>query len=252
MKNISKGTETTCQEKIFPELCWNDIDTVLLDMDGTLLDKHFDDYFWEQYVPEHYSLQHDISVEEAKSTLKGRYQAVENTLDWTDLNYWSQELGLDIPDLKTRVNHLIEVHPYVIEFLESCLLARKKLYLVTNAHSATLSIKLEKTSIGAWFDRIVCAEEVGLAKEQGAFWKGLEELLGFDKRRTLLADDTEKVLRAAESYGMGELIFVARPSSRQPVAYSSHFPAIDYFKEILPGRRAVQATATTERVGCRP
>ena len=26
---------------------WPTIKTVLLDMDGTLLDKHFDDYFWE-------------------------------------------------------------------------------------------------------------------------------------------------------------------------------------------------------------
>jgi len=251
MKNTSLEMKKNCPEKISPQLNWDDIDTVLLDMDGTLLDKHFDDYFWEQYVPEHYSLQHDISVDEARSRLLKRYQAVENTLNWTDLNYWTRELGLDIPDLKTRVNHLIEVHPYVIEFLESCLLAKKKLYLVTNAHSATLSIKLEKTSIGAWFDRIVCSEEVGLAKEQPQFWEVLEELLGFDRRRTLLADDTEKVLRAAQSYGMGELIFVARPSSRQPVAYSSHFPAIEFFKEILP-LRDVQATATTERIGSRP
>ena len=25
---------------------WDSIDTVLLDMDGTLLDLHFDNYFW--------------------------------------------------------------------------------------------------------------------------------------------------------------------------------------------------------------
>ncbi|HHD57256.1 MAG TPA: haloacid dehalogenase, partial [Desulfobulbaceae bacterium] len=197
-------------EKIVPNLHWEDINTVLLDMDGTLLDKHFDDYFWEQYIPEHYSLLHDISVEEARRELLSRYRAVENTLDWTDLGYWSHELGLDIPELKMRINHLIGVHPYVIEFLEFCLTNRKKLYLITNAHSGTLSIKLEKTSIGPWFDRIICAEEIGLAKENEQFWHRLEETLGFDKGRTLLADDTEKVLDAAKSYGMGHLIFVAR------------------------------------------
>jgi putative hydrolase of the HAD superfamily len=221
-------------EKISPALCWDDIDTVLLDMDGTLLDKHFDDYFWEQYVPEHYSLLHNISVEEARQELLARYRAVENTLDWTDLGYWSHELGLDIPELKMRINHLIGVHPYVIEFLEFCLTLRKKLYLITNAHSGTLSIKLEKTSIGPWFDRIICAEEIGVAKETVEFWQRLENLLNLNKSRTLLADDTEKVLAAAESYGMGQLIFVARPSSRKQVRYSKKYPSIEFFKELVP------------------
>jgi len=221
-------------EKITPDLSWNDIDTVMLDMDGTLLDKHFDDYFWEQYIPEHYSLLHDMSVEEARQELLGRYRAVENTLDWTDLGYWSRELGLDIPELKMRINHLIGVHPYVIEFLEFCLSARKKLFLITNAHSGTLSIKLEKTSIGPWFDRIICAEEIGFAKENKKFWSRLEQTLHFDKKRTLLADDTEKVLQAAKAFGIEHLIYVARPSSRKQVRYSAHYPSIEFFKELIP------------------
>ena len=217
-----------------PQLPWETIDTVLLDMDGTLLDKHFDDYFWEQYVPEHYSLLHDIPVEEARAQLRARYHAVRDTLDWSDLNYWSRELGLDLQELKLRINHLIGVHPYVVEFLEYCLKLRKKLYLVTNAHPCSLAIKLEKTSIGAWFDRIVCADELGLAKEEPPFWGRLEQLLGFTRERTLLIDDSEQVLLAARSYGIGHLLFVARPSSRQRVASSCHFPSIEYFKELLP------------------
>ena len=37
------------------KLNWNDIDTVLLDMDGTLLDRHFDDHFWLDHVPKRYA-----------------------------------------------------------------------------------------------------------------------------------------------------------------------------------------------------
>lgn len=221
-------------EKISPILCWDDLDTVLLDMDGTLLDKHFDDYFWEQYVPEHYSLLHDISIKEAKEELLARYRAVENTLHWTDLNYWSEELGLDIPELKLRINHLIGVHPYVVDFLEYCMKMRKKLYLITNAHPGTLSIKLEKTSIGPWFDRILCAEEIGLAKEDPEFWQRLEQALHFDKTKTMLADDSEKVLTAAENFGVAKLIYVAKPSSRKHVCYSSKYPSIEFFKELIP------------------
>ena len=226
-------------EKIFPQIPWDEIDTVLLDMDGTLLDKHFDDYFWEQYVPEHFSLLHDIPIEEAKEQLLARYHQVKDTLDWADLNFWSRELGIDLQELKLRINHLIGVHPYVIEFLEYCLKTGKKLYLITNAHSSTLSIKLEKTALGSWFDRIVCAEEVGMAKEAPGFWERLQQMLHFDKSRTLLVDDTEKVLTTAQDYGLAYLLFIARPSSRQRVLYSCHFPSIEYFKELLP-REAVR------------
>ena len=220
--------------KIAPDLRWSELDTVLLDMDGTLLDKHFDDYFWEQYVPEHYSLEHDLTVAEAKEELHHRYQQVENTLDWTDLDYWSTQLGLDIPELKIRINHLIDVHPYVADFLHFCRGAGKQVHLVTNAHPKTLAIKLDRTDIGPLFDRIVCADEIGLAKEDARFWHRLEQLLSYNRTRTLLADDTEKVLRAAEQYGMGVLIYVARSSSRKPPRFSCRYPSIEYFSELIP------------------
>ena len=129
----------------------------------------------------------------------------------------------------------------MIEFLEYCLQCRKKLYLITNAHPGTLAVKLEKTALGAWFDRVVCAEEIGLAKEEAGFWPRLEQLLHFDKGRTLLVDDTEKVLAVAAEYGLAHLLFVARPSSRQRVSYSRSFPSIEYFKELLPRQESSTA-----------
>ena len=90
------------------------------------------------------------------------------------------------------------------------------------------------TSIGPWFDRVICAEEVGLAKENPEFWYRLEGILGYDPKKTLLADDTEKVLHSADTYGIGQLIYVARSSSRQPACYSMKYPSIDYFKELMP------------------
>jgi 5'-nucleotidase len=35
-----------------PEFDWREIDTVLLDMDGTLLDLEFDSHFWLSLVPQ--------------------------------------------------------------------------------------------------------------------------------------------------------------------------------------------------------
>jgi len=216
-----------------PDFSWSDIDTVLLDMDGTLLDKYFDDYFWEEFVPEQFAEENGLTPVEARKELLKRYKRVENTLQWTDLDYWSEQLGLDIPELKCKVDHLIQVHPYVVDFLKFIRKKKKGLYLVTNAHSKTLDIKMRKTAIGKWFDRIICAEEVGEAKEKPVFWKKLEAVIGFDKHRTLLADDTAKVLRSAKTYGIEQLIFVARPSSRLETEYSDEFSSIVYFKELI-------------------
>jgi putative hydrolase of the HAD superfamily len=212
---------------------WEDIDTVLLDMDGTLLDKHFDDFFWEHYVPEIYAEVNDLTPLEARKELLARYKSIEGTLAWTDLDYWSRELGLDIPALKLKINHLIQVHPYVIDFLQYCRQLGKKVHLVTNAHSKTLNIKMQKTAIGEHFDRIICSQDVGLPKEDPVFWQKLQSILDFDKQRTLLADDNENVLQAARNFGMGQLVYVARPSSREDISYSKEFPSIVYFKELI-------------------
>jgi len=216
-------------------LPWQDIDTVMLDMDGTLLDKYFDDYFWETYLPKSYARKHLLSEEEAEAELLGRYKSVESTLQWTDLDYWSELLGIDIPRLKDEIDHLIDVHAHVVDFLQWIRSERKALYLVTNAHPKTLEIKLKKTRIDHYFDKIICSAEVGAAKEQPAFWRGLESLLDFSKERTLFADDTEKVLAAARDYGIGHLVHIARPSSRIPLRYCDDYLSVADFSELLPG-----------------
>lgn len=212
---------------------WRGIKTVLLDMDGTLLDKHFDDYFWEHFVPEIYAAKYSISEIEARKKLLNTYRAKEGTLDWTDLDYWSEQLGLDIPALKIKIDHLIQVHPYVVDFLQYLKDNNKPVYLVTNAHSKTLDIKMAKTSLSGYFTGIVCAEEIGMPKENPAFWAGLQEKIPFTAESTMLAEDTEKILFSAQTYGIKHLIYVARPSSQAPIKGSENFPSIIYFNELI-------------------
>ena len=213
---------------------WQEIDLVMLDMDGTLLDRYFDDYFWEEHLPKEYAVKNRVSPERARSELLARYQAREGTLAWTDLDFWSDQLGLDIPYLKLQVEHLIAVHPYVIPFLEYCRALNKKIWLVTNAHSKTLDIKMAKTALRDHFDHIVCSLEVGVAKEDPSFWRRLREISDYNPNRTMLADDTEKVLDSAAIGGIRHLIFVARPSSRLEPKRSEKYNSIIYFRELMP------------------
>lgn len=220
-------------QKIEPELNWPDIKIVMLDMDGTLLDKHFDDYFWEEHVPEVYARQNKINFWEAHEKLLAMYKSREKTMDWTDINYWSEQLGLDLASMKEKMNHLIQVHPFVIDFLDYCRENGKKIYLVTNAHPLTLSIKMAKTEIEGHFDHIISSEEIGLPKEDPLFWPRLKEIYPFCRKSSLLADDNEDVLASAADYGIKNLIFVAKSSSTKPVTYSPRFPSIIFFKELM-------------------
>jgi len=203
-------------------------------MDGTLLDRHFDDYFWESYVPEIYAAKNGLDLPEAKQRLLEMYRSREKTLDWTDLDFWSDSLGLDIPSLKLRVQHLIQIHPFVLSFLAFCRREEKKIYLVTNAHSKTLQIKMQKTAIGSYFDRVVCSQEIGCPKEDPLFWQYLRKVIHYEPEKSMLADDTEPVLLAAKQSGIRWLIYVARPSSSLPPAFSGEFPSILYFNALMP------------------
>lgn len=213
-------------------LLWEEIDTVLLDMDGTLLDKHYDDYFWEKYLPKVYGRKHNLSPAEAEEALLAKYRSVESTLQWTDLHYWTERLGLDVISIKQEIDHLIGVHDHVIDFLKYIRNTPKKLGLITNAHPKALEIKLAKTGIGSFFEVMICADEIGYAKEQIEFWYGLEKVLDFDKHRALFADDTEKVLQSASAYGMRHLLHIAKPSSQLPTRHSKDFPSVVHFGEI--------------------
>ncbi|MBU1566489.1 MAG: GMP/IMP nucleotidase [Proteobacteria bacterium] len=216
-----------------PNFIWADIETVFLDMDGTLLDKYFDDYFWEQYVPENYAKKHNLTHSEAHQHLLGTYKSVENTLQWTDLDYWSERLGLDIAQLKKEISHLVNIHPDVVDFLAYMENLGKKVYMVTNAHPKALQVKMDRVNIANWFQRLICSQEVGAAKEQPTFWHKLHDLLPYDKETTLFADDTEKVLHSAAGYGIQHLIHVAKPSSRLDPKHSLSFPSILSFRELM-------------------
>src|SRR3989304_4215782 len=192
----------------------NEIKYVLLDMDGTLLDKYFDDYFWEHLVPEKYAGKNCITSGKAKKELLIKYKRHEGTLNWTDIDFWSRELDLDIPALKEQIKHLVEVHPHVEDFLKEMRGHRKKIFLLTNAHYKSIDIKFKKTGIGKYFDRVVSSFDLGAPKETLEFWEKAEALGGFERDSSLFIDDTEAVLRTAKKYGIGYVLLKTAASSR--------------------------------------
>lgn len=203
-------------------------------MDGTLLDLHFDNHFWQAHVPLRYAEAKHLLLEVAREELMARYHARAGTLDWYSVDYWETELELDIMRLKEEVAHLIAVHPAVVDFLTAARAAGKRLVLATNAHHKSLTLKMAKTGLEPHFDTLVSSHELGCAKEHPGFWEKLRQIEPFDPARTLLVDDSLPVLDAARAYGIRHLVAVRTPDTRQPPKDTRGYPTIDSFAELMP------------------
>jgi putative hydrolase of the HAD superfamily len=215
-------------------LDWAAIETVLLDMDGTLLDLHYDNHFWQVYVPEKYAEKHGLDYAEAHAECFRRYDAKLGTLDWYCVDYWTEQLNLDIVALKEELAHLIAVHPDVPEFLKAARAAGKRVVLVTNAHHKSLTLKMQRTGLDIHFDAIHSAHAFGFAKEQPGFWGRLAEVEAFAPGRSLLVDDSLPVLRSARAYGIAHLRAIHKPDTHLPAKDVGEFDAIHGFRELLP------------------
>ena len=216
-------------------LNWAHIDSVLLDLDGTLLDLHYDNYFWREFVPARYAQNRSLSLTDAKAKLLPRMLELQGTLEWYCVDFWSRELDLDILALKTELRHLIKLRPGARSFLSYLQTRPQRVILATNAHLKSVELKFQQTGLAPLFDRVITSHELGHPKEEQAFWRKLQLLEAFDPRRTLFIDDNLPVLEAAACYGIGHLLAVSRPDLTQP---SRKLPGgltgLDHFDDLLP------------------
>jgi putative hydrolase of the HAD superfamily len=206
---------------------WDRIDTVLLDLDGTLLDLAFDTYFWWHHIPATYGAPRSLSPEQARELLRPRFRACEGTLDWYCVDYWSRELGLDVPALKRAMGERIGWLPGAESFLQRVRARGKRTVLMTNAHPEALRIKDERTGVTRYFDAVHSSHTFGAPKENAQFWRAVREEEPFDPARSMFVDDSLPVLRAARAAGIRWLYAIRRPDTSAGPRVHDEFPAID-------------------------
>ena len=202
---------------------WERIETVMLDMDGVLLDLRFDNFFWLEHVPATYAEKHGLALEQARREILPRYRAAEGTLDW-----------YCIAHLKLAAADRIRVRPLVTEFLTALRELPLDLRLVTNAHRETLDIKMQRTGLAVFFDMLICSHDFAAPKEQAEFWRGFHAQHPFAPERALFIDDSLPVLRSARGFGIGALLAVDQPDSGQARKDTEEFRAISSFADIMP------------------
>jgi len=212
---------------------WSAIDTVLLDMDGTLLDLRFDNWFWLELIPRRYAAANGLDVEETRRLLAPRFIEVRGTLQWYCIEYWSRQLELDIGSIKREALARVCFLPGAQEFLSKLKASGKRVVLVTNAHPATLAIKNEGVALTGYFHSCYSTHPFDFPKEQAGFWPRLAAEEGFRRERTLFVDDSLSVLDAARDFGIGWLRAIRCPDSGQPPQPTGDYAAVDGVADLL-------------------
>ena len=217
---------------------WHSLDTVFLDMDGTLLDLHFDNHFWLEHLPRRYAEHNNLNPEEARDTIIPMIMAERGSLNWYCTDYWSDRLNLDITGLKAEVGERIGYRPHVTDFLDAVKSTGLRSVIVTNCHPDPLSLKLQRTGLDSRVDNIISSHQLGKPKEDPAFWQDLARLEDYRPATTLMIDDSFPVLESARTAGIAQCLAILAPDSKQ-AARDSHpdIPSIHHFNEILPALR---------------
>jgi HAD superfamily hydrolase (TIGR01509 family) len=213
-------------------LDWDSIDTVLLDMDGTLLDLHFDYYFWTQHLPEIYNQIQSGDIEKTTLYIANRLAEKQGQLEWYCTDYWSRQFDLNIIQAQSEVKHLIQERPQVIGFLDSLGKHQKNRVLITNSDRPSIELKFANSAIEPLLDQVISSHDYKAAKEDQQFWQQLQNNLDFDPNTTLFIDDSEPVLNAAHQFGIKHLLSIKQPISSQPREDCSQYPMIDDFSTL--------------------
>jgi HAD superfamily hydrolase (TIGR01509 family) len=214
-------------------LNWSKISTVLLDMDGTILDLHFDNHFWLHHLPLRYSEHAKISLEQAKENLASHYERVAGTIDWYCLDYWAEQTQLPIQALKREVQHLISLRHDAHDFMVALRESGREIILVTNAHPDSLLLKIERTQLDKYFDVLYSTHEFGVTKESQLLWQRLQEKQGFSLENTLFVDDSINILASAQRYGFEHLLAVENPDSQKTPHIVNDYPSTSDFRTLI-------------------
>ena len=215
---------------------WDSVEHVLLDMDGTVLDLAFDNYFWGEVVPARYAERRNIPFEAARAELQPHFDALRGTLPWYSLTHWSALTGLDLPKVKHEVRHRSGPLAGAADFLRAVKASGRPLWLVTNADPLALDIKQMHSGLAAQFDRLVSSHDFDAPKEDARFWPRLAARFPFDRARALYVDDNAAVLAAARDYGIGQLVAIRHPDSTRAPRDVPGFESVDRLADLLPVR----------------
>ena len=212
---------------------WNAIDTVLLDMDGTLLDLNYDNQIFAHRLPAAFAKHHELTLGAASQQLGDHMAKVSGTMDFYRLDYWRDLTGLDILALHEQAANLICFLPGAAEFLGRLSEHGKRTLIVTNADRQSFAIKDRVLQLSPRVNQVISSHDLGIPKEENAFWVWLAEQHDLNPSTTLFVDDTARILRAAETFGIAHTLAVAQPDQQRPPRDMPGRPSFGHYDQLI-------------------
>jgi putative hydrolase of the HAD superfamily len=212
---------------------WDAIDTVLMDMDGTLLDLNYDNQIFAHRLPAAFAKHHGLTLEAASQQLGDHMAKVSGTMDFYRLNYWRDLTGIDILALHEQAANLVCFLPGAAEFLQTLSEHGKRTLIVTNADRQSFAIKDRVLRLSPRVNQVISSHDLGIPKEENAFWVWLTEQHDLNPSTTLFVDDTARVLRAAEIFGIAHTLAVAQPDQQRPPRDMPGRPSFGHYDQLI-------------------
>ncbi|RLG72221.1 MAG: HAD family hydrolase [Methanobacteriota archaeon] len=154
---------------------------VSFDLDGTLIDKNFDDLLWFYEIPRLLAEERNIGFEEARRYVSAEYDLVgDGDMRWYDVAYWFKHFGLktDYEEVINNLSDKIRLFPESMEVIEG--LSRKyELVIISNANRLFLQLKLKACDLEKYFSRIFSVtSDFGQVKKLPEVYGRVLEILG--------------------------------------------------------------------------
>lgn len=208
-------------------------ETLLLDLDGTLLDLAYDNHVWLHALPSALAEAKGISEDEARRLVLGRIERLRGTMGWYDLDDWSQALDFDVMALKRAHDARIAWLDGAEAFLHRARLAGYRLVLVTNSTRPLLELKDARTRVLEHMDAAYSSQDFGAPKETQTFWQRFAQVERIDRRDCVLIDDSAPVLNAGRTFGLGAVLGLRWPDTSRPARDLPGLPTAETVDELL-------------------
>ena len=212
---------------------WNKIETVMVDMDGTLIDLGFDHTIWNHILPTRVSERHSMSFEEAKRFLYGDYKP-PFSLDFYNIDRWTEITDIDVMGIHRECTDLLSFRPGAVEFLQYLKDNSVRVVIATNCHPKSFELKDSCLSLRDKVDSVHSSADFGIAKDDVAYWDCMSEVEKFSRSHTLFIDDVSFILDKGWEAGIQFLMTIRRPNSLVPAQNDFYYPVIDDFRDLIP------------------
>lgn len=166
--------------------------------------------------------------------MRQEYHAVQHTLNWYCLDYWSERLGLDICAMTSEQGPRATLREDTVPFLDALKACGKRRILLTNAHPHNLAVKLKHTGLDAHLDLLLSTHTFGYPKEDQRLWRAVAEETGLEAHKTLFVDDSEAILDAAREFGIRYCTGITNPDSGLAEKQYLRHPGLNDYRRLIP------------------